>query len=50
MARRVADLLWDMLAKAGVQRCYGTLSLAKQALSGKLDAVIKTVAGNTKLL
>jgi pyruvate dehydrogenase (quinone) len=27
-----------------------TVSLAKQALSGKLNAVIKTVAGNTKPL
>ena len=23
MSRNVADLLWDMLAKAGVKRCYG---------------------------
>ncbi|MGB0063201.1 MAG: thiamine pyrophosphate-binding protein [Terracidiphilus sp.] len=23
MSGKVADLLWEMLAKAGVQRCYG---------------------------
>jgi thiamine pyrophosphate-dependent acetolactate synthase large subunit-like protein len=23
MAQKVADMLWEMLAKAGVKRCYG---------------------------
>lgn len=23
MAKKVADLLWEMLAQAGVKRCYG---------------------------
>src|SRR5271155_117033 len=36
MARKVADLLWDMLAKAGVKRCYGIVG---DALNPVIDAL-----------
>lgn len=36
MARNVADLLWDMLEKAGVKRCYGIVG---DALNPILDAL-----------
>jgi pyruvate dehydrogenase (quinone) len=36
MARNVADLLWDMLEKAGVKRCYGIVG---DALNPVIDAL-----------
>jgi pyruvate dehydrogenase (quinone) len=36
MARRVGDVLWDMLAKAGVERCYGIVG---DALNPAIDAL-----------
>jgi pyruvate dehydrogenase (quinone) len=36
MARNVADLLWEMLEKAGVKRCYGIVG---DALNPVLDAL-----------
>jgi pyruvate dehydrogenase (quinone) len=36
MARKVADLLWEMLANAGVQRCYGIVG---DALNPVIDAL-----------
>jgi pyruvate dehydrogenase (quinone) len=36
MSRNVADLLWDMLAKAGVKRCYGIVG---DALNPIVDAL-----------
>src|SRR6266487_4337043 len=36
MSRRVADLLWEMLVKAGVKRCYGIVG---DALNPVIDAM-----------
>ena len=36
MARKVADVMWEMLAKAGVQRCYGIVG---DALNPVIDAL-----------
>ncbi|MGO9062298.1 MAG: thiamine pyrophosphate-dependent enzyme [Candidatus Binataceae bacterium] len=36
MERRVADILWEMLAKAGVKRCYGIVG---DALNPVIDAL-----------
>src|SRR5271170_1794527 len=36
MSRNVADLLWDMLANAGVKRCYGIVG---DALNPVIDAL-----------
>jgi pyruvate dehydrogenase (quinone) len=36
MSRKVADLLWEMLAKAGVKRCYGIVG---DALNPVIDAL-----------
>jgi pyruvate dehydrogenase (quinone) len=36
MARNVADLMWDMLQKAGVKRCYGIVG---DALNPVIDAL-----------
>src|SRR5271154_58300 len=36
MAQNVADLLWEMLSKAGVKRCYGIVG---DALNPVLDAL-----------
>ena len=36
MARNVADLMWEMLAKAGVKRCYGIVG---DALNPVIDAL-----------
>src|SRR6202161_546926 len=36
MSRNVADLLWEMLAKAGVKRCYGIVG---DALNPVIDAL-----------
>ena len=36
MARKVADLLWEMLQKAGVKRCYGIVG---DALNPVIDAL-----------
>jgi pyruvate dehydrogenase (quinone) len=36
MSRRVADLLWEMLVKAGVKRCYGIVG---DALNPVVDAL-----------
>ena len=36
MARKVADLLWEMLAAAGVKRCYGIVG---DALNPVIDAL-----------
>src|SRR5271156_1343309 len=36
MARNVADLLWEMLQKAGVKRCYGIVG---DALNPVIDAL-----------
>ena len=36
MAQNVADLLWEMLEKAGVQRCYGIVG---DALNPVIDAL-----------
>jgi len=36
MERRVADVLWEMLAKAGVKRCYGIVG---DALNPVIDAL-----------
>ena len=36
MARKVADLMWEMLAKAGVKRCYGIVG---DALNPVIDAL-----------
>ena len=36
MAQKVADVLWDMLAKAGVKRCYGIVG---DALNPVIDAL-----------
>jgi pyruvate dehydrogenase (quinone) len=36
MARKVADVLWDMLANAGVKRCYGIVG---DALNPVIDAL-----------
>jgi pyruvate dehydrogenase (quinone) len=36
MSRKVADLLWDMLSKAGVKRCYGIVG---DALNPVIDAL-----------
>ena len=34
MPGKVADLLWEMLAKAGVKRCYGILGDALNPTEG----------------
>src|SRR5580698_4222919 len=36
MAQNVADVLWEMLAKAGVKRCYGIVG---DALNPVIDAL-----------
>ena len=36
MDRRVADVMWEMLAKAGVKRCYGIVG---DALNPVIDAL-----------
>jgi pyruvate dehydrogenase (quinone) len=36
MSRNVADVLWEMLANAGVRRCYGIVG---DALNPVLDAL-----------
>ena len=36
MARKVADMMWDMLASAGVKRCYGIVG---DALNPVIDAL-----------
>src|SRR5580704_8756089 len=36
MAQKVADVLWSMLAKAGVKRCYGIVG---DALNPVIDAL-----------
>src|SRR2546427_8233409 len=36
MSRKVADLLWEMLVKAGVKRCYGIVG---DALNPVIDAL-----------
>src|ERR1700734_3308056 len=36
MSRKVADLLWEMLANAGVKRCYGIVG---DALNPVVDAL-----------
>src|SRR5580658_6823677 len=36
MSRNVADLMWEMLQKAGVQRCYGIVG---DALNPVIDAL-----------
>jgi pyruvate dehydrogenase (quinone) len=36
MARKVADVLWDLLAQAGVKRCYGIVG---DALNPVIDAL-----------
>src|SRR5437867_12115274 len=36
MSRKVADLLWEMLVKAGVKRCYGIVG---DALNPVVDAL-----------
>jgi pyruvate dehydrogenase (quinone) len=36
MARKVADMMWDMLAQAGVKRCYGIVG---DALNPVIDAL-----------
>ena len=36
MSGKVADLLWEMLAKAGVQRCYGIVG---DALNPVIDGL-----------
>src|SRR6202140_4107110 len=36
MARKVADVMWEMLAKAGVKRCYGIVG---DALNPGIDAL-----------
>lgn len=36
MSRKVADLLWDMLANSGVKRCYGIVG---DALNPVIDAL-----------
>jgi pyruvate dehydrogenase (quinone) len=36
MARKVADIMWEMLAKAGVKRCYGIVG---DALNPVIDAL-----------
>src|SRR5258708_14880724 len=36
MARNVADLMWEMLEKAGVKRCYGIVG---DALNPVIDAL-----------
>ncbi len=36
MAQKVADVLWEMLAKAGVKRCYGIVG---DALNPVIDAL-----------
>jgi thiamine pyrophosphate-dependent acetolactate synthase large subunit-like protein len=49
MAKKVADVLWEMLAKAGVKRCYGIVG---DALNPVVDALrrngtIEFVGGST---
>jgi pyruvate dehydrogenase (quinone) len=36
MSKKVADVLWEMLAKAGVKRCYGIVG---DALNPVVDAL-----------
>jgi glyoxylate carboligase len=36
MSKKVADVLWEMLAKAGVKRCYGIVG---DALNPIVDAL-----------
>ena len=36
MSRKVADVLWEMLANAGVKRCYGIVG---DALNPVIDAL-----------
>jgi pyruvate dehydrogenase (quinone) len=36
MARKVADVMWEMLASAGVKRCYGIVG---DALNPVIDAL-----------
>src|SRR6202051_4461325 len=36
MSKKVADVLWEMLAKAGVKRCYGIVG---DALNPVIDAL-----------
>jgi pyruvate dehydrogenase (quinone) len=38
MSEKVADLLWEMLANAGVKRCYGIVG---DALNPVIDALPK---------
>src|ERR1700691_52489 len=42
MARKVADVMWEMLASAGVKRCYGLVGDA-------LDPVIDALRRNGKI-
>jgi pyruvate dehydrogenase (quinone) len=36
MARKVADVMWELLAKAGVKRCFG---IVEDALNPVIDAL-----------
>jgi pyruvate dehydrogenase (quinone) len=45
MARKVADLLWEMLQKAGVKRCYGIVG---DALNPVIDALRRN--GNVEFI
>jgi pyruvate dehydrogenase (quinone) len=38
MAKKVADVLWEMLAGAGVKRCYGIVGDALSIRSSTLRA------------
>ncbi len=41
MAKKVAGVMWEMLEKAGVKRCYGIVG---DALNPVIDAVVDSLA------
>ena len=57
MAQKVADVLWEMRVNAAMPSHVPlhtikgfTLSVAKQVLTGRMDAVIKTMEHNIRLV
>jgi hypothetical protein len=57
MAQKVADGLWEMLVNAAMPSHVPldtmkgfTLGVAKQVLTGRIDALIKTMEHNVRLV
>jgi pyruvate dehydrogenase (quinone) len=45
MSRKVEEVLWEMLAKAGVKRCYGMVG---DAVNPVVDALRRIRDGETR--